>query len=94
VQLDPIKLKLKPPGTERLKLKCDVLHSTHGFKFNLRRYNMDECYLELLADPATAILPFDPYSMDYNTYFNNVTGNSTVDECGVGAYNRPLFDST
>jgi hypothetical protein len=55
---------------------------------------MDECYLELLADPATAILPFDPYSMDYNTYFNNVTGNSTVDECGVGAYNRPLFDST
>jgi hypothetical protein len=39
VQFDPIKPKLKPPGTKRLKLKCDVLLSTSAFKFNLRRYN-------------------------------------------------------
>jgi hypothetical protein len=38
VQVDPIKPKLKPPGTKRLKLNCDVLLSTSAFKFNLRRY--------------------------------------------------------
>ena len=38
VQVDPIKPTLKPPGTKRLKLKCDVLLSTFAFKFNLRRY--------------------------------------------------------
>jgi len=47
VQLDPIKPKLKPPGSERLKLKCDVLLSIllqfcfiFAFKFNLRRYTV------------------------------------------------------
>jgi pyrroline-5-carboxylate reductase len=40
VQVDPIKPKSKPPGTERLKPKCDVLLSTSAFKFNLRRYSM------------------------------------------------------
>ena len=35
-----MKPKLKPPGTERLKLKCDILLSTSAFKFNLRRYNV------------------------------------------------------
>jgi len=38
VQFDPMKPKLKPPGTERLKVKCDVLHSTSALKFNLRRH--------------------------------------------------------
>jgi hypothetical protein len=38
VQVDPIKPKLKPPGTERLKLKCDDPLSNFGFKFNLRCY--------------------------------------------------------
>ena len=28
VQVDPMKLKLKPPGTGRLKVKCDILLST------------------------------------------------------------------
>jgi len=39
VQVDPIKPKLKPPGTKRLKLKYDELLSTFAFKFNLRRYS-------------------------------------------------------
>jgi len=39
VQVYPIKPKLKPPGTKRLKLNCDVLLSTSAFKINLRRYN-------------------------------------------------------
>jgi len=38
VQLDPIKPKLKPPGTKRLKLEYDGMLSDFGFKSNLRRY--------------------------------------------------------
>ena len=40
MQVDPLKLKLKPPGTKRLKPKCDILLSTPAFKFELRRYNV------------------------------------------------------
>ena len=39
VQVNPMKPKLKPPGTERLKLQCDTLLSTSAFKTNLRRYS-------------------------------------------------------
>jgi hypothetical protein len=42
VQLDPIKPKLKPPRTIRLKLEYDGLLSNSDFKFNLRRYIKDE----------------------------------------------------
>ena len=42
MQVDPIKPKLKPPGTERFNLKCDILLSTSAFKFNLRCYTMAE----------------------------------------------------
>jgi hypothetical protein len=38
VWVDPIKPKLKLPGTERLKPACDVLLSIPAFKYNLRRY--------------------------------------------------------
>jgi hypothetical protein len=38
VQVEPMKPKLKAPGTERLKLKHDNLPSKLAFKFNLRRY--------------------------------------------------------
>ena len=30
---------MKPPGTKRLKLKCDILLLTSAFRFNLRRYS-------------------------------------------------------
>jgi hypothetical protein len=33
-----MKPTLKPPGTKRLKLQCDILVSTVAVKFNLRRY--------------------------------------------------------
>ena len=39
VQVDPMKPKLKPTGTKRLKLNCDKLLSTSAFKINLRRYS-------------------------------------------------------
>jgi len=42
VQVDPIKPKLKPPGTKRLNLKLDMLLSSSAFKFSWRRYNESE----------------------------------------------------
>jgi len=38
VQVDPIKPKLKLPGTKRLKLTCYEPLSRFAFKFKLRRY--------------------------------------------------------
>ena len=36
--------KLKPPGTKRLKLMCDIPPSKFGFKFNLRCYIKTNLY--------------------------------------------------
>jgi len=61
VQVGPIKSKLKPPGTKRLKVKYEELLLNVGFKFNLRRYNeapgdadrtavtVDECGFQVVA---------------------------------------------
>jgi len=40
VQVDPIKPRLKAPGTKRLKLTHDEPLSINAFKFNLRRYSV------------------------------------------------------
>jgi hypothetical protein len=42
VQVDPIEPTLKPPGTERLKLKYEKLFSSFAFERNLRRYKKEE----------------------------------------------------
>jgi len=42
VQVDPNNPKLKPLGSNRLKLKYDDPPSNFAFKFNLRRYNEAE----------------------------------------------------
>jgi hypothetical protein len=42
MQVDPIKPKLKPPGTKRLKLNYDEPLSTFAFDFKLRRYTKVE----------------------------------------------------
>ena len=34
-----MKPMLKPPGTDHLKLKCDIPLLTFAFKINLRRYS-------------------------------------------------------
>ena len=39
MQVDPIKPKLKAPGTKRLKLQCDEALSNFSFTFNLHRYS-------------------------------------------------------
>ena len=38
MQVDPMQPKLKPPGTERLKLKCDIMLTKPALKFNMRHY--------------------------------------------------------
>jgi hypothetical protein len=38
VQANPIKPKLKAPGSKRLKLKYGALFSRFAFNFDLRRY--------------------------------------------------------
>jgi len=43
VQVESMKPKLKPPGTERLKLKCDILLSTSAFKSNSHHYIQRAC---------------------------------------------------
>jgi hypothetical protein len=57
VQIDPVKPKLKPPGTIRLKLVCDVLLSNFAFKFNFRRYTMvrDDKAAESREQPAPLV---------------------------------------
>jgi len=52
VQVDPIKPKLKPPGTKRLKLHCDALLSTSAFKFNMRHYTPAPWWRTGTARPA------------------------------------------
>ena len=39
VQVEPMKLMWKAPGTIRLKLKYDKLLSSFAFKFDLHRFN-------------------------------------------------------
>ena len=42
LHVDPIKPTLTAPGTKRLKLKSCMLLSSFAFKFNLRRYILEE----------------------------------------------------
>ena len=44
VQVDPIKPKLKAPGTKRLKVQCDEPLSNFAFKSNSRRYMLARDY--------------------------------------------------
>jgi hypothetical protein len=55
VQVDPIKPTLKPPGTERLTLKCDTVLSSFAFNFSLRRFSEEA--LALASEVMFARLP-------------------------------------
>jgi len=81
VQVDPIRLKLKPPGTKRLKLNCDALLSTSAFKFNLCRYTVEVAMGTMLESLETAGRLIAGYAFD-------------EDEMEAGAYTRSLSSST
>ena len=53
MQVDPMKPKLKLPGTKRLKPRCDTLLSTHAFNFSLRRYTVAQAYTNYLMHGVT-----------------------------------------
>jgi hypothetical protein len=85
VQVDPIKPRLKAPGTKGLKLKYDEMPLNIAFEFNLRRYNLVNmigviCFMLNLSAPLTLVtlasLP------------------PTIIVSKAGAYTHPLFDSS
>jgi len=53
-----MKPKLKLPGDKRLKVKCEIMLSISGFKFNVCRYTKSEAansqyaHKEILARPV------------------------------------------
>jgi len=55
MQVDPVKPKLKLPGTKRLKLNCGEPLSKMAFKFNLRRYIMMGKAREAVAQTKTLL---------------------------------------
>jgi len=69
VQADPLKPKLKPPGTNRLKLMCDIPVSHSAFKFNLRRYTVEAEFSTLTrqADIMSAQLDVASLRLDILT---------------------------
>jgi hypothetical protein len=88
VQVDPIKPEFKPPGTTRLKLKCDDPLSNFAFKINLRRYTV------ALAAPQPTML-IDDWILVQSSCADTAELLSDVRrELEAGAYTRPLFSST
>ena len=78
MQVDHIKPSLKAPGIKLLKLKYDKLLSNFAFKFNLRRYTLDD---DGASDPYCEVALVDPKGM-------------SPEQSQAGAYTRPLFSST
>jgi hypothetical protein len=55
-----MRCKLKPPGTKRLKLNCDIPHSNYDLKVKLRRYSkaaLDASRYASAAVPVGGLLP-------------------------------------
>ena len=54
MQVDPIKPTLKAPESKRLKLKRAMLLPTSAIRINLRRYNEDDVFAEVVAKAEAA----------------------------------------
>jgi hypothetical protein len=61
-----MKLKLKPPGTNRLKLKCDGLLSSFGFKFNLRHCGQGSAQGSMVGRVGLATAAGDPSPFSFS----------------------------
>ena len=57
VEVDAINPMLKPPGTQRLKLKHDEVPSNFAFNFNLRRYTEDKRKLVVAIYKLSKVRP-------------------------------------
>ena len=78
MQLDPIKPKLNPPRTKRLKVNYDAPLPIFAFNFNLRRYMKAGTTPGYLASFQKA----------------NETLDRIQKNLEAGAYTRPHFGST
>jgi hypothetical protein len=83
-----MKPELKAPGTKRLKLKCDILLSTHAFSCNLRRYKLVD-----LTKSNPFFRRLEP-SVQYEICKKCKAVRLGVDELVAGAETRPHFGST
>ena len=84
MQIDPIKPKLNPPGTNVLTLKYDEPLSNFAFKFNLRRYIEGWSKQHAIIFPALTrqfpdLFPEHHFRMSQWAW--------------AGAYTRPLLSS-
>jgi len=70
VQLDPINPTLKPPGTQHLKPKCDILLSTFAFKLNLCRYIKGKTMCMIFTKPSLRT------RVSFETGFNLLGGHA------------------
>jgi len=92
-----MKPKLKPPGTERLKLEYDGLLSDFGFNFILRRHNEDGKTFENVGGMWIEVAEMDADKMKHaEKNMGHASGIvvSKMKESEAGAYTRPLFGST
>ena len=83
---------MKPPGTKRLKLKCDILLSTSADKFNLRHYTA----LRSLGANLDFENPYGKTALALAAEQGNVDGIRALVKHGAAAraYTRPLASST
>ena len=78
VQLDPMKVTVKAPGSKRLKLKCEELLSNVAFNFNLLRYTA------VIANAGQAPVPEPPVPVAIGVPFN------ALGSPGRGGYENKL----
>ena len=88
MQADPVKPKLKPPGTKRLKLKYDGPLSNAAFKFSLRRYTEVLVFRDVC--PGYRIRP----ATDKERGMKMSKEVMKLRDFEAGAYTRPLLTST
>jgi hypothetical protein len=96
VQVDPIKRNLKPPGTKRLKRKCDEPPSNFAFKFKLRRYIMAAAKLKAAATIASAgVAGRGLHSSTFQLNLSRIGRTSPVSPCLIdwGTIMHPTYPS-
>jgi len=90
-----MKPTLKPPGTQRSQLKCDMLLSTSAFKFNLRRYskaNVIPHSLEVIMSSGN--MWFNPKLPAWAKAIKGGVSSLLKRQQAAGSYTRPHLSST
>ena len=83
MHIDPMKPNSKPPGTKRLKLKCDLLLSISAFNFNLRRFSEEDALLRHAYRWETDVRAVGRHCKQrpYRAAATDVQGRSVVGRC-------------